>query len=65
MQRIATPLFLVLALPFAAAASGPQPAVPTQQVYTYAIELGADGRIDSLAPHGAASGVASAPSSIA
>lgn len=59
MQRIATPFFLSLALlPLAAAASAAQPAPVTQQVYTYAVDLGSDGRIDSLALHGAAPGAA-------
>lgn len=57
MQRIAFPLLLALAVPFAAAASGAAPA-STQQVYTWAVELGADGRIAGLAPHGAAPGKA-------
>ena len=56
MQRIATTFLLSLALPFAAAASEPQPAQPVQQVYTFSIDLGADGRIEELAPHGTAPG---------
>lgn len=57
MQRIAFPFLLALAVPFAASASDAAPAA-TQQVYTWAVELGADGRIASLAPHGAAPGKA-------
>ncbi|WP_132999368.1 TonB family protein [Luteimonas arsenica] len=57
MQRIAIPFLLSLALPFAASAAD-APATPTQQVYTYAVELGADGRIAALAPHGPLPGAA-------
>ncbi|GGK09662.1 TonB family protein [Luteimonas terricola] len=55
MQRIAIPFLLSLALPFAAQASG-TPAPSTQQVYTFTVELGADGRIAGIAPHGIAPG---------
>lgn len=50
-MRILTPFLLALALPAAAAAT-----TATQQVYTYAVELDAAGRITSLAPHGSPSG---------
>lgn len=59
MQRIAIPFFLSLALPFAAVASDAQPE-PGQHVYTYAVELGSDGRIVDLAPHGTPSGAVGA-----
>lgn len=55
MQRIATPLLLAVALPFAATATDAAPQ-STQQVYTYVVELDADGRIASLAPHGTSPG---------
>ena len=55
MQRIAIPFFLSLALPFAAQASG-TPAPSTQQVYTFNVELGADGRIAGIERHGIAPG---------
>lgn len=58
MQRIAIPFLLSLALPFAATASDAV-SQSTQQVYTYAVELDADGRIASLQRHGAAPGAAS------
>ncbi|MDH5830697.1 TonB family protein [Luteimonas sp. M1R5S18] len=55
-MRIAIPLLLSLALPLAASATdAPQ---STQHVYTYAVELGADGRLQDLAPYGATSGAA-------
>lgn len=57
MQRIAIPLLLSLALPFSAVASDAPPQA-TQQVYTYAVALDADGRIASLEPHGAVPGAA-------
>ncbi|MEN1939646.1 TonB family protein [Luteimonas sp. MJ246] len=55
MQRIAIPLLVSVALPFAATAADTAPK-STQQVYTYAVELDADGRIASLEPHGSAPG---------
>ena len=54
MQRIAIPLFLALAMPCTALASGPAPV--TQQVYTYAVDLGADGRVGDVVLHGPAPG---------
>lgn len=57
MQRIALPLLLSLALPLAAVASDVAPA-SAQQVYTFAVALGADGQIASLSPYGAAPGAA-------
>ncbi len=55
-MRIAIPLLLSLALPVAAFASeAPQ---STQHVYTFAVELDADGRLQRLEPYGAASGSA-------
>lgn len=55
MQRIATSLLLSLALP-AAALAGNGPAPSGQQVYTFAVDLAADGRIEGLRPHGNAPG---------
>ena len=55
MRRIALPLLLTLVLPFAADANDVAPA-STQHVYTFAVELTAEGRIASLAPHGATTG---------
>lgn len=55
MQRIALPLLLSAALPFAATAADTA-AQSTQQVHTYVVELDADGRIASLEPHGTVSG---------
>ena len=56
MQRISISLLLGLALPCAALASDAEPA--TQQVYTYAIELGADGRVADVSAHGPVAGTA-------
>ncbi len=56
MQRISISLLLGLALPCAALASDAEPA--TQQVYTYAIELGADGRVADVSAHGPVPGTA-------
>lgn len=55
-MRTTIALILSLALPVAAAASGP--AESTQHVYTFAVDLGADGRLDRLEPYGTASGTA-------
>lgn len=55
MQRIAVPILLSLALPFAVVASDAAPEA-TQQVYTFAVELGTDGQIANLSPYGAAPG---------
>lgn len=54
MQRIFKPFLLALALPFAAVAAD-APAT-TQQVYTWAVGLDADGRITRLVPHGSPAG---------
>lgn len=59
MQRIATTFLLSLALPFGAQASG-APEASTQQVYTFAIELDADGRLAGVTPHGSAPGASGA-----
>ena len=56
MQRIATSFLLSLALPVAALAAD-APGMSTQQVYTFAVELDAEGRIDDLAAHGVQPGV--------
>lgn len=58
MQRITVPLLLALALPASALASDVQPTV--QHVYTFAVDLGADGRVEALAPHGPAQGAVAA-----
>ncbi|MBJ6983915.1 TonB family protein [Luteimonas sp. MC1750] len=54
MQRTTNFLLLGLALPCAAFASGAD--LATQQVYTYAVDLGVDGRVAEVSPHGPVSG---------
>lgn len=55
-MRIAIPLLLSLALPVAGFASdAPQ---STQHVYTFAVELGVDGRLERLEPYGTMPGAA-------
>lgn len=58
MQRIAASLLLGFALPYAALASDAGAVHATQQVYTYAIELGADGRVTDVSAHGPVPGTA-------
>lgn len=50
MQRTTISLVLGLALPCAAFASGAD--LATQQVYTYVVDLGADGRVADVSRHG-------------
>lgn len=56
MQTTPTAVLLALALPAMALAS--DAGEPVQQVYTYAVDLDADGRVAGISPHGAMPGVA-------